>query len=78
MNGSLRQLERRDTELRQTPLSLAQAKFARDARKLDPRLTSGFCEIRDRADRVQVALRDAGYVLAIECVAGPRGRKGWL
>jgi hypothetical protein len=78
VNGSLRQLEKRETELRQTPLSLAQAEVARSARKLDPWLTSGFCEIRDRTDRVQVSLRNAGYLPAIECVAGPRGRKGWL
>jgi glutamate dehydrogenase/leucine dehydrogenase len=69
VNGLLRELERRKTELAKTSPRLAQAQFDRIARKLDSWKMSRFCDVHDRADREQVSLRDAAYPIVIERVA---------
>ena len=78
MNGVLRELERRKTELAKTPPRLAQAQFDRIARKLDSWKTTRFCNVHDRADREQVSLRDAVYPIVIERVARVCRERGWV
>lgn len=78
MNGLLRELEKRKTELAKTPPRLAQPQFDRIVRKLDSWKTSRFCDVHDRADREQVSLRDAAYPIAIERVARACRERGWV
>ena len=78
MNGLLKELERRKTEVAKTPPPLAQAQFDRIARKLDSWKKSRFCYVHDRADREQVSLRDAAYPIVIERVARVCRERGWV
>jgi glutamate dehydrogenase len=46
--------------------------------KLDSWMTSAFAEVHDRADREQVSLRDAAYLIAVERVARACRDRGWV
>ena len=47
-------------------------------RTLDSRMANAFGEVHDRADREQVSLRDAAYLIAIERVARACRERGWV
>lgn len=78
MNGLLKELGRRKTEVTKTPPRLVQAQFDRIARELDSWKMSRFCDVHDRADREQVSLRDAAYPIRYRtrCTSVPRERMG--
>jgi glutamate dehydrogenase len=46
--------------------------------KVDSRMTAAFTAVRERAEREQVSLRDAAYLMAIERVAHACRERGWV
>ncbi len=46
--------------------------------KVESRLTSAFGDVHERAEREQVSLRDAAYLIAIERVAHACRARGWV
>jgi glutamate dehydrogenase len=59
-----------------------QSNYCLDARdvlqKVNSRMTATFGEVHDRAEREQVSLRDAAYVIAVERVAHACRETGWV
>jgi glutamate dehydrogenase len=47
-------------------------------RKLESRMAAGFAAVREIAEREQVCLRDASYLIAIERVARACHERGWV
>jgi glutamate dehydrogenase (NAD(P)+) len=47
-------------------------------RKVDSWLTAAFGEVHERAEREQVSLRDAAYLIAVERVAHACRKRGWV
>ena len=46
--------------------------------KIDARMTSAFTAVHERAEREQVSLRDAAYLIAVERVAHACRERGWV
>jgi hypothetical protein len=85
VKSSLKDLEAQETELAQTPATASSAGAIRpDCPQApiefwsDTTATSAFCDVHDRADREQVSLRDAAYLIAIERVARACHERGWV
>ena len=76
MNGVLRELEKRKTELAKTPPRLAEAQSDRIARTLDSWKTSCFCDVHDRADPGLASRRGVPDRYRTRCTSVPRERIG--
>jgi glutamate dehydrogenase (NAD(P)+) len=46
--------------------------------KVDSRMTAAFAAVHERAEREQVSLRDAAYLIAVERVAHACRQRGWV
>ena len=46
--------------------------------KVDARITAAFTAVHERAEREQVSLRDAAYLIAVERVAHACRERGWV
>jgi glutamate dehydrogenase (NAD(P)+) len=46
--------------------------------KVDSRMTTAFASVHERAEREQVSLRDAAYLIAVERVAHACRERGWV
>jgi glutamate dehydrogenase len=59
-----------------------QSNYYLDAREVlqdvDSRMTAAFREVHERAEREQVSLRDAAYLIAVERVAHACRERGWV
>ena len=59
-----------------------QLNYYQDARdvlqKVDSRMTEAFGKVQERAEREQVSLRDAAYLIAVERVAHACRERGWV
>jgi glutamate dehydrogenase len=46
--------------------------------KVDSQITAAFADVHERAEREQVSLRDAAYLIAVERVAHACRERGWV